>query len=166
MRSWFEHPPAVATACASTVASLVASQVRLGPDRVAVASAASSADAPARSYAELDDRSRRLAAALLALGAARGSRLALLSENRAEYLEVVLAAAHIGAVVACQNWRLTTGEIAACVALVEPTLAFVSPAHADKKTAIALPESKTIPFGASYERLIAGHLPYEGDAGV
>jgi len=52
-----------------------------------------------------------LATALSALGAVRGARVALLSEDRAEYLEIVLAAAHIGAVVACQNWRLTPGEL-------------------------------------------------------
>src|SRR5688572_29380966 len=166
VRSSFEPLPTVATASASTVASLVASQVSLGAARVAVESRFGSAGSVTRSYAELDERSRRLATALLALGAVRGSRVALLSENRAEYVEVVVAAAHIGAVVACQNWRLTAGEIAACVELVGPTLAFVSPTHLDKREALALPEAQVIAFGAPFERLIAEHSPYHGDSGV
>lgn len=164
VRSWFDHSPGVAIASASTVASLIASQARLAPTRIAIESASTGATGSlVRSHAELDDRSRRLATALSVLGVVRGSRVALLSENRAEYLEVVLAAAHIGAVVACQNWRLTSGEIAACVELVEPALAFVSPAHADKQAALALPEAKVIGFGAAYERLIAEHAPHPGD---
>lgn len=148
------------------MASLVTSQARLGATRIAVESASASAGSGSRTYAELDERSRRLATALLALGVTRGSRVALLSENRAEYLEIVLAAAHIGAAVACQNWRLTATEIAACVALVEPTLAFVSPAHLDKRQAFALPDLKVIAFGAPYERMLAEHDPHPGDADV
>ncbi|HEU5076930.1 MAG TPA: AMP-binding protein, partial [Polyangiaceae bacterium] len=166
MRSWFEHPLAVATASASTVASLVASQARLGPTRLALEGGSGPVGSARRTYAELDDRVRRLATALSGMGAVPGSVLAILSENRAEYLEVVLAAAHIGAVVACQNWRLRPSEIAACVELVEPTLAFISSAHADKQAALALPQARTIGFGQSYERLIAEHPPHDGEVGV
>ena len=156
----------MALAAASTVASLVESQLVLGPSRIALESASGSAAPLRRTYAELCDRSRRLAAALLDLGVIRSSRIAVLSENRAEYLEVVLAAAHIGAVVACQNWRLTLAEIAACVELVEPTLAFIAPAHADKRPAVGLPSDHVIEFGSDYESLIEEYPPYGGDGTV
>ena len=43
-------------------------------------------------------------------GRAPGRSVALLSENRAEYIELELAAAYLGAIVACQNWRLAAGD--------------------------------------------------------
>jgi len=150
-------------ASASTVASLVASQAGRGATRVAIESwGAGPSVSRSRTYAELCDRSRRLASALVARGVVRGSRLAVLSENRGEYLEIVLAAAWIGAAVACQNWRLTGHEIAACVALVEPTLGFISPAHLDKQSALALPALELITFGPDYERLLTEHPPHPG----
>jgi len=151
-------------AAASTVASLVASQLAQGATRVALESPGAGASGPvSRTYAELCDRSRRLASVLAARGVTRGGRLAVLSENRVEYLELVLAAAWTGAAVACQNWRLTQSEIAACVALVEPTLGFISPGHADKQAALGLPADELIRFGPDYERLIAEHPPLAGD---
>src|ERR1041384_4228117 len=97
----------VARASVSTVSGLFLSQVRQHPDRIAVEdwgsskasgekTASESAGAePVRrfSYRQLEQRMRRLAAALAASGVSRGDRVALLSENRAEYLEVFLAAA-------------------------------------------------------------------------
>ena len=73
-------------------------------------------------YAALDARVRKLAGALLDMGATRGKRIALLSENRHEYIEIQLAAAFIGAILACQNWRLAPAELRHCVALVSPSL--------------------------------------------
>src|ERR1700691_1638155 len=114
--------PRVRRASASTVASLFAARVRVHPERTALE------DATQRiSYAQLDRRTKRLAGALQAAGVARGSRVALLSENRTEVLEVFLAAARLGAIVACQNWRLAPPELAHCLDLVEPACVIVSP---------------------------------------
>ena len=55
------------------------------------------------SYAKLDARASRLAGGLRAAGVQPGDRIALLSENRLEVLELVLAAAMLGAIVACLN---------------------------------------------------------------
>jgi len=71
-------------------------------------------------YAELLGRVDRLAAVFLARGVAPGDRIAILSHNRSEYLEVELAAAGIGAIVACLNWRLARDELRYCIDLVEP----------------------------------------------
>src|SRR5205807_6865027 len=127
--SSFTHDggPLVRQAGASTVASLFFAQARLGPARVAVV------DGPrSLGYGALAERVRRLAGLLRARGVARGARLAVLSENRLEYLEVFLAAAAVGAVVACQSWRLAPRELQHCLDPVEPHLIFASPRHAPK----------------------------------
>jgi acyl-CoA synthetase (AMP-forming)/AMP-acid ligase II len=74
------------------------------------------------SYGELLDRVERLTGVLAARGLVRGDRIALLSRNRPEYLEVELAAANLGVITACLNWRLSERELAYCIELVSPKL--------------------------------------------
>jgi acyl-CoA synthetase (AMP-forming)/AMP-acid ligase II len=144
--------PLVRRAAGSTVASLFAVRARVHPRRVAIE------DGPRTlTYGELDERTRHLARALSARGLTRGDRVAMFSENRAEYLEVFLAAARIGAIVACQNVRLAPPELAHCLDLVAPALIVVSPRYAD--TLASLPRTKRTPYtftlGEDYEREIA-----------
>lgn len=73
-------------------------------------------------YAAVGKRVEALAAQLAADGVVRGERVAVLAENCLEYLLVQLAAAHLGAMVACLNYRLTAGELAGCLEQVEPRL--------------------------------------------
>lgn len=87
-------------------------------------------DRCAQTYGELRGRVQRLASLLRARGVGAGDRIAILSRNRPEYLETFLAGAWIGAVVACQNWRLSAAELAHCLGLVEPSLLLVSPEEA------------------------------------
>ena len=56
------------------------------------------------------------------LGLNAGERIAVLSRNRREYVEVQLAAAATGLIVACLNWRLLAAELRHCVTLVSPRL--------------------------------------------
>ncbi len=159
----------VARASASTVSGLFGARVRQHPDRVAVedlGSTASGAMESARrlTYRELDERVGRLAAALATAGVARADRVALLSENRAEYLEVFLAAARLGASVACQNWRLTPTELAHCIGLVEPRLVLVSQRHAERLSGIAgrgapAGAPRSLMFGAEYEAFLSAASP-------
>ena len=151
----------VARASVSTVSGLFVSQVRQHPDRIAVEDWGSSKTGTAEpvrrfSYRQLEQRMQQLAAALAAEGVSRGDRIALLSENRAEYLEVFLAAAFLGASVACQNWRLSTTELSHCIRLVEPRLVLVSPRHAEH-----LPPNapRRIVFGAEYESWLESSRP-------
>jgi fatty-acyl-CoA synthase len=106
-------------------------------------------------YGELAGRTRRLAGALAARGVARGSRVAILSENRIEYLEVFLAAARVGAVVACQNWRLAPPELAHCLDLVDPACTIVSTRWVDKLTALGRAGPPPLVLGAAYEKVLA-----------
>ena len=63
------------------------------------------------SYAELEDRTARLAAWLRAAGVARGDRVAILLANQSAYLEAVFAAARIGAIAIPINTRLSASEV-------------------------------------------------------
>ena len=52
---------------------------------------------------------------LASRGLVRGDRVALLSRNRPEYFEIELAAANLGVITACLNWRLSERELIYCV---------------------------------------------------
>jgi long-chain acyl-CoA synthetase len=62
-------------------------------------------------YAELDDRSRRLAAALRTRGVAAGDHIAILMENNRAYLEVAWAAQRSGLYYTAINSHLRPGEV-------------------------------------------------------
>ena len=146
--------PLVAAAAATTVGGLFAAAARLHPARVAI----EGSDGRETTYALLAERVARLAGVLAAAGAERGARIAVLSENRAEYLELFLAAAMTGAIVACQNWRLAPVELGRCLDLVDPALTFVSPRHATTLAALGRPGSPVVfgsDGGADYERRVA-----------
>ena len=107
-------------------------------------------------YAALAARVERLAAGLQARGVRRGDRIAILSENRAEYVEAMLAAGRIGAILACQNWRLAAPELSHCLTLVAPVLTIVSPRHAAALDALdPQPPGAVLALGEPYEALIA-----------
>ena len=79
------------------------------PDRVAVVD---DSDGRHYTYAELDERASRLAGFLQKrLGVARGERVACLSTNRIEYIDLYFACGKIGAVLVPLNFRLPTAAI-------------------------------------------------------
>jgi acyl-CoA synthetase (AMP-forming)/AMP-acid ligase II len=71
-------------------------------------------------YAELRHRAWRLANALTALGLGRGSRIAVLSETRPEYVEMFAAGAALGVTVVALNVRLHPGELLYCLEKAKP----------------------------------------------
>ncbi len=75
-----------------TIAGILAQQAALGPRPLLVV------DAERLSYADAEARSRRIAAALLAAGVGRGSKLAMLMGNSADFAVAFLAITRIGAV--------------------------------------------------------------------
>ena len=141
----------IAKSAASGVGHLFASQVRLSSTQVAIQHGDQQL-----TYEDLDRRVRRFATVLNCMGVGSGDRIAILSENRAEYLETYLAAAYIGAIVACQNWRLTPSELEHCISLVTPSVILVSPKHEDK-----LPDREVIRFGEDYESRLNAVAPIE-----
>lgn len=106
------------------------------------------------SYGELLERVNRATAMLAGCGLAQGDRVALLSRNRPEYLEIELAAANLGVITACLNWRLSKRELAYCVDLVSPRLVIVEEELASSLDGISLDDRRVIALGAEYEQLL------------
>ena len=67
-------------------------------------------------YAELWDRSNRVANALADIGVDEGGRVAYLDLNHPEFFELALGANKLGAAVAPLNYRLTPAELGQVVA--------------------------------------------------
>lgn len=63
-------------------------------------------------YARLNSRVNRLAQALQGLGLKSGYRLGILSYNGLEFVETIMAAAKLGAILVPLNWRLAPTELA------------------------------------------------------
>ena len=144
------HPDPVHRAASWTVGDVIGAQARRVPDRIAVDDGRRSL-----SYRELDERACRLANCLRGLGVGHGSRIAILSENRAEYIEATLAAARIGAIVCALNWRLARPELAHCVDLVEPEAVLVSPRFEAAYAGLGRAGPKPIVLGEDYEERLA-----------
>jgi len=148
-----EQNEAVHRSSASTVAGLFHEHARRIPDAIAIDDGI-----VVRTYENLDDRTARLAQVLVDHGVSLGDRIAVLSENRSEYLELYIAAARIGAVIASQNWRLAAPELLHCLNLVEPAVTFVSKRHLAslEKTGF---RGNTVVLEVLYEKLIAATAP-------
>src|SRR5581483_8074972 len=65
-----------------------------------------------RTYGELRQFSRRVANGLIGLGIEELDRVAVLSSNRLEYLEIEVGIAAARAIMVPLNWRLRAGELA------------------------------------------------------
>jgi len=83
------------------------------------------------SFAELDERVRRLANGLRAegergLGLQQGDRVAVLTKNCTEQVELYFAAGRAGLVAAPLNWRLGAAELEKIVRDADPTVLLVS----------------------------------------
>ena len=140
---------AVTASGKTTVYGLFSAQVKRNRDTVAM-------EYQGRSwtYGALDDRVRRLARVLADHRIVRGDRVAILSENRPEYIEAELACAMTGAILACQNWRLMPDELRHCVELVAPKLVLVSARNLDNLAAIKLVDTPVIDFDEGYSDLL------------
>lgn len=91
---------------ASRTPNWLAHQARVRPDRPALI-----AGGIPVSFAELDARAARAAAGLRALGVGRGDRVAVLAENRVEFVEIMHGLIRLGAVIVPLNSRLAAAEV-------------------------------------------------------
>lgn len=112
-------------AASCTVHDVFQRAFRIYPQRVAVTSEATSL-----TYAELGERSARLAAGLYELGVRQGDRVAVLSETRPEYVEAYAALASLGACVLTLNIRMHPDELTYCIRTGNPVALLHSGAHA------------------------------------
>jgi long-chain acyl-CoA synthetase len=83
-------------------------------------------------YAELFDRSRRLAAALIEAGIEEGDRVAILSESRPEWGVAFLGSICAGAIVVPLDTKLTETELDSILDDCRPKLLFVSPSSSER----------------------------------
>lgn len=146
----------IAAAGRLNVYELFAASARRAPDALALWSAGAQLN-----YGQLQQRVLRLSAALQKSGIKRGDRIALLSENRPEYAEIQLAAACLGAIVACQNWRLVTQELQHCIDLVEPSLIVVSARFADIAATLDLRDKPLLVIERDHEAMIEAEQPLQ-----
>ena len=116
-----------------------------------------------RTYRELHSRTSALADALRQRGVRRGDRVALLSLNSPEFLEVLLAAAKLGAITVPVNFRLSADEVryvltdsGASVLLHSSQLAGVA-----KAAAGGLPVHTVVEIPSAAERAGGGASAFE-----
>ncbi|MFC1534794.1 long-chain-fatty-acid--CoA ligase [Thermodesulfobacteriota bacterium] len=76
------------------------------------------------SYGEVNERCNRVANLLLQKGIAKGDRVAILSYNSHEFIEIYLAAAKIGAIFLPLNWRMAPPEITSILNDCSPNVLF------------------------------------------
>src|ERR1700751_5015726 len=91
----------------STIPSLFAAVAAVRGDHDAIAMVAETV-----SYAELDRRSARMARALLAIGAGKGARIALLAPDGIFWATAFLASLRIGGLITCVRTMVTPGGLA------------------------------------------------------
>ena len=77
-------------------------------------------------HAQYAERTARLAAGLAAAGVGPGDRLAILAPNGLEYVDLLGAAAQLGAIVVPINWRLSAEEVAYVIEDVAPRVLIVA----------------------------------------
>lgn len=153
--------PLVRQAAGLTIGALLAQQARLRPNHPAVQDGERRLD-----FQTFNARVNRLAHALMALDIRRGDRVAILSENRLEYLELLFAAGKIGAIVAALNWRLADPELRHCITLVTPKATLLSPDYAATLDRLGDIGGEVVRLGEPYEQLLARAPAHEPECFV
>lgn len=142
------------------VDNLLRKSARMDGDVVAV-------DAPSATYTyrELDARTDAVARGLEKRFDSDDVTAALLTENRAEAVEVLFGCAKLGMLVAALNWRLEREELVHCVDLADPDILFVSERYADRREWVK-EDAKSDPTVVSFDAQ-NGVASYKGlvDAG-
>jgi long-chain acyl-CoA synthetase len=112
-------------------------------------------------YAQLDERTNRLANALLAAGVRAGSRVAYLDRTAPEAIELLLAAAKIRAVAVPLNWRLAGPELLAVLRDSRTPLLIAGTTYEETARALVaeLPRTELVMVGDGYESWLAAHGP-------
>src|SRR5664279_4299504 len=123
-------------------------QARLRPDQIALR-----LDDDTRTYAELDDRARRVAHVLHALGVRRGDRVAIMVPNSIEYFEAAHGAGRLGGIVVPVNIHFKADEAGWVVADSGATAVVVAEQFLPALEGV--PSVPRLVVGDGYERALA-----------
>ncbi|MDP6688987.1 MAG: AMP-binding protein, partial [Alphaproteobacteria bacterium] len=148
--SLYQPPQNVLASRQATIGALFHARVPANPGRRAVVEGER-----VLTFAELEARSNRLANGLLDLGLHRGDRVGLLARNCLEYMEIELAAAKAGIILACLNWRLGDRELQHCINLVEPKVVIAQADLTETLDRLELTPHRRIAIGPEYEDFMA-----------
>src|SRR4051794_33532390 len=129
---------------------------RAGPDRPAV-----TFQGRTLSYAELDERSDRLAAGLAAAGLRKGDRVGVLMHNRLEWLELLFALGKLGGVIVPLNYMLKAGELRYILDDCQAAWLVLEDRFTDSLPELCEPGAgrRPVVVGDGYEELIAADAP-------
>jgi len=148
------------------VADVIREQAERRPDHAAVRHGDRTL-----TYAQLNERSDRLAQALLSAGVEPQGRIAYLDRSAPEVIELLFAAAKIGAVAVPLNWRLAVPELRAILDDARPALLIVGPQYEATAEAVLSQlgsPPRLVRVAADYEPLLASFDPIDpggrGDA--
>src|SRR5581483_9460599 len=112
-----------------------------------------------RTFAELDERSARLAAVLRGLGAGPGERVALMLPNSCEWFETNAAIARTGAQLVPVNWHLRGDEVAWILSDSDARILVTHVDLAADAALTAVPGCRAVRVGGDYEELLAAASP-------
>ena len=109
------------------------------------------------SYADLEDRSRRLAAWLAAGGVGTGDRVAFLAGNTTDVFEALFACAKLTAVLVPLNWRLAVPELQFIIGDCRPRVLIYEDGFAAAAAELDVPVK--LRLGDEYEEAMAASDP-------
>ncbi len=135
----------------------VLAQSRIRPDQIALRLGDDS-----RTYAELDDRARRVSHALHALGVRRGDRVAIMVPNSIEFFEASHGAGRLGAIVVPINIHFKADEAGWIVSDSGATAVVIASWLLPALTGV--PDVARLVVGESYEPALAAAPDGEVDA--
>ena len=111
-------------------------------------------------FSQLNERTNRLANALLNLGIVKGDRVAMLQVNCNQHVETYFAAAKIGAIYVPLNFRAKGDELTYMTNSCEPKVLFVGDRYISLVNSIK-PKLTSVPHLVSVENKTDGYLYYE-----
>ena len=141
-----------------SVADLFEIQAKNNPKLLAV----QDVDGKKYQYRETLNRVLKISKIFINKGVKPKDRIAIISENRKEYLEIEMACAKIGAILVAINWRLSDNEINYCINLVKPKVVVLSNKYNSHKKLNSIKNKKILLLNSVFERNITYIKPYNG----
>ncbi len=148
-----------------TIADAVTTHARLMPQRLAVRDSRRGL-----TWAQLHERTTRLAAGLRELGLSKGDRVGVVAYNRIEWMEIYVAMARAGLVAVPLNFRLTGSEMAYILDHAEVSAIIAGPEFCGTvdciRQELGLPDGRFVAIPAAGDtsdtvRVAAGWRSYE-----